>query len=289
MSKENSYKISLFVLVVIIITQIFYILNLKNENIDLKKVVVIEAKSDEKLKTDIFEKVGKENWKIEHKIDFNSLKKKYSGNIIEKDISKMSVEEKKKHFLETVLSPIRESYDKLVITYKNVSKLRSKELTIEDEEYLTILYDRYRVKKGDFDSLLKAIKPHPVSLIISQAILSSGWGESRFFSEGNNIFSLISIDDKDDRMKAKNANVYMKKYDSLVESVDDYMLLLGRGENYTEFREVRGNTKDPYELSKYLSNFSEDSKYSKKIRDTIKYNRLSKFDKEEKKSKLIIN
>jgi len=47
----------------------------------------------------------------------------------------------------------------------------------------------YKVKKlYDYDSYMKKINIIPTSIILAQAALESGWGNSRFTKEANNIF-----------------------------------------------------------------------------------------------------
>jgi Bax protein len=227
-------------------------------------------------------------FKIHPHVDEEGIKKRYKkSRTIAKssvDLSKLSVKEKKDRFISIVLPAIYESRNKLLATYENILEIKDRNMSegkmpIEDEEYLTILYKTYRIKHGDIDSLLIAIKPHPVSVVLAQAALASGWGTSRFFLEGGNIFSIISIDDREDRMKVSAGNVYMKKYDSLVESVDDYMILLGRADNYSEFRNMRAYTDNPFELIKYLEPYSELRKeYVKRLDQTIRYNKFRQYD-----------
>jgi Bax protein len=286
----------MFIIVAILLFQTFYIIELKKNNNQLKRITIVEEKvieverNSSKIKQrEVAKNKDDKNTTLKkylkYQIDFSTLRKKYHDNsMLEKDsfdISQMTLKKKKEYFISIVLPPILESRDKLLITYKNVLKIRNRALTIEDEEYLTILYNRYNIKRDDFNSLLKAIKPHPASLILAQAIISSGWGQSRFFLEGNNIFALVSLNENEDRMKVKNGNTHMKKYDSIVESVDDYMLLLGRSEQYSDFRNMRTYVNNPLELSKYLTSFSTDQEYSKKIQQTINFNKLTKYDKKE--------
>ena len=168
-----------------------------------------------------------------------------------------------------------------MVTYKNLLDLKDANLTESDKEYLDNLYKLYRIKDRDIDKLILAVKPHPISVILAQAALESGWGTSRFFREGSNIFGIWSFDENEERIKAKGSNgVYLKKYDSYVESVDDYMLILGRSPKYEEFRKARMETDDPNELIQYLKVYSElRDEYVRRLRIVIKANKFTKFDK----------
>jgi Bax protein len=221
------------------------------------------------------------------KIDLDRLGQKYGNDkekILKNSNKKLSVQEKKEQFLELVLPAIKESRSKLLATYRNLLDMKDSNLTsIQDEEYLKRLYSLYKIRTGDIDSLLLAVKPHPISVILAQAALESGWGTSRFFREGNNIFGIWSFDDDDDRIKAKSSqDVYLKKYDSLVEAVDDYMAILGRTPRYEDFRKTRFNSEDAYELIKHLDLYSElREEYVNRLRLVIRANDFAKFDKDE--------
>jgi Bax protein len=221
-------------------------------------------------------------------IDLETLAKKYysKAKVIKKDLT---LKEKKENFINEILPAINQSRKKLLVTYQSILSLQGKKLSIQDEEYLNLLYQTYRIKNGNIEDLLIAVKPHPTSVILAQAILESGWGTSRFYKEANNIFGIWSFNSQDERIKVKGAdNVYLKKYDSFVESVDDYMLMLSRNTRYLDFRKARFETDDPFELIKHLKNYSElREEYIRRLRIVIKANHLTKFDKEIKDSEII--
>ncbi len=239
------------------------------------QIVEKEVCSEENSIPELFMKIIPED-------NYKKLKERYGEREESIDISSLSISEKKERFIEIVLPAILESRNKILIAYRNVldAKMGDKKLTIHDEEYLTLLYEQYNIKDRDIDKLLVSLNPHPISIVLAQAAIASGWGTSRFFTQGNNIFSLISIDKNDDRIKVTNGDVYVKRYDSLVESVDDYMILLGRGDAYKRFRDTRAVSDDPYELIKYLAPYSQlREKYVEQLKDTIKYNYFQQYDK----------
>jgi len=126
------------------------------------------------------------------------------------------------------------------------------------------------------------MKTHPVSIVLAQAAIESGWGESRFFKEGNNIFGMWSVNKNEPRIRAKETRngkaVYLKKYNSLSDAIDDYFVTIGRGA-YKSFRKQRDITKDPLKLVQYLINYCElREQYTKKLRKFIIANNLEDFD-----------
>ena len=83
-------------------------------------------------------------------------------------------------------------------------------------------------------------------------------------------------------MRAKETRngkaIYLKKYKSLSDAIDDYFVTIGRGA-YDSFRKHRNITDDPLQLVRYLVNYCElKEKYTKRLRKFIIKNRLTKFD-----------
>jgi Bax protein len=189
------------------------------------------------------------------------------------------VADKKRNFTKLMLPIIKKSRMELLHIYNKIENYQNKELSIQEEIILNKLFDKYKISNREINSLLLAIKPHPTSLVLAQAAMESGWGSSRFFQTGNNVFGIWSFDNKDDRIKAKfNKKVYLKKYDSLKESVSDYFLILGRVSNYKEFRELRKSTNNSYKLAEKLSNYSQSENYVKKLQIIIRVNKFTQYD-----------
>jgi Bax protein len=249
-----------------------------NQEIDnnLSKVEVVEKNIETEL-----EDTEEHFFTLYPIINLEELAKKYysKAKVVKKYLT---LKEKKENFINEVLPAINQSRKKLLVTYQSILSLQGKKLSIQDEEYLNLLYQIYRIKEKNIKDLLIAVKPHPTSIILAQAILESGWGTSRFYREANNIFGIWSFNSQDERIKVKgDSNVYLKKYDSFVESVDDYMLMLSRNSQYLDFRKARFGTNDPFELIKHLKNYSElREEYIRRLRIVIKVNDLIRFDKE---------
>ena len=199
-------------------------------------------------------------------------------------LNKLEVSEKKQKFFHMILPAILISKEKLRVKRERVLALRSmsaEELTSDDVKFLDDLYKKY--KTDDINKLANRLKTHPVSIILAQAAIESGWGESRFFKKANNIFGMWSVNRHEPRIRAlktrKGKAIYLKKYASLSDSIDDYFVLIGRGA-YKSFRKKRNITNNPLILVQYLINYCElREKYTKKLRNFIVYNKLRKFDK----------
>ena len=82
----------------------------------------------------------------------------------------------------------------------------------------------------------------PTSIIIAMAGVESGWGTSRFATEGNALFGVRTWDKNTPRMKAKGnpeASWGVKKYKTKCQSVKDMIAIINRHRAYKEFREER--------------------------------------------------
>ena len=70
----------------------------------------------------------------------------------------------------------------------------------------------------------------------------------------------------------------MKKYRSLIESVDDYFLTIARGP-YRGFRHARQQNDDPSLLVNHLTRYSEQGReYTRRLRKVIIKNNLRRYD-----------
>ena len=83
----------------------------------------------------------------------------------------------------------------------------------------------------------------PTSIIIAMAGVESGWGTSRFATEGNALFGVRTWDLKNvPHMKAKgnpDASWGVKKYETKCQSVKDMIAILNRHPAYEDFRAQR--------------------------------------------------
>lgn len=196
-------------------------------------------------------------------------------------LEELSQSEKKLKFFDMILPSILISKHKLELKRKRVQELMEKKsLNQEEANYLAELRKEYRA--SDNRELLKKLKPHPTSIVLAQAAIETGWGSSRFFLKANNVFGVWSFDKDESRLPAgesrEDKRVYVKKYDDLISSVDDYFKTLARGP-YQEFREKRQEIENPLELVGFLHKYSElRGEYVKRLRSIITDNQLQRFD-----------
>lgn len=196
-------------------------------------------------------------------------------------LDKLQVSEKKQKFFYMLLPAILISKQRLKAKRNRAEHIiNNNNPTAEEIAFLDELYETYET--SDNQELLSRMKTHPVSIILAQAAIESAWGESRFFKEGNNIFGMWSYNVNEPRIRAKKTRngkaVYVRKYATLSDAIDDYFEVIGRGA-YKNFRKQRDITKDPLKLVEYLVNYCElKEQYTKKLKKFIIANKLEKFD-----------
>lgn len=183
---------------------------------------------------------------------------------------------------------IRIMLPSILIAQKEITGYRQRVLTLKDklqkgfelsnEEYtfLSRLFNKY--KTSDMDVLLRRLNTHPVSIVLAQAALESGWGTSRFFVEGNNVFGIWTFK-KGSGLKAISSEARVATYPSLLDAVRDYLFNINVGWAYKGFRIKRANSEEPLVLINYLEKYSElRSEYVKRLNHIIRSNHLERFD-----------
>ena len=217
---------------------------------------------------------------------------------IPKNINKYSTSEKKKVFL-SILLPIALKGNELVMEERRLMKGIFLTNNIYKIEYFAKRYNVKNYKKINFGSLtslqlikikkelLIKINKIPISMIIAQAIIESGWGSSRFAREGNALFgewtwkNNVGIKPKGNL----DANFSVKSFKNILESLNSYILNLNRHSAYNELRNYRalmlktGNNITGYDSAAFLENYAEIGlAYVVKVTDMINSNKLYEFE-----------
>jgi len=193
-------------------------------------------------------------------------------------IPRVSVPEKKARFTAIIISPVNMVYTDLLQQYLDITELIQKD---PDDSQLSALKEEYRA--SDNRELLMALKPHPQSIAIAQAAMESSWATSRFFKEANNVFGVWSFSADEPRIpageKRGDKTIWIKKYSSIEDSIRDYYRTLARGSAYKEFRELKMETDDPYQLVKKLDHYSEKgAEYGRELAEIIHFNKFNRYD-----------
>jgi len=189
-------------------------------------------------------------------------------------LSSQTVQEKKQIFLNKVLPVMQQVYQRNTLRYEKVKKSLDNASAQNEIQNLKI---KYKVKSDA--KLLEALKPFPLSIALGQGAMESGWGTSRFFREANNIFGVWAYGKNTPRIaalkKRNGKTIWVKKYASLEDSVEDYYLNIARSFAFSKFRELNMKSDDVYELVKELKMYSEKRElYSKELAQIIRYNKF---------------
>jgi len=115
--------------------------------------------------------------------------------------------------------------------------------------------------------------PVNFEILLAQAALESGWGNSRFALEGKNLFGVRTYDLREPHMLPSNnpkkwgVRVYMHECDS----VQHYIDIINNGSAYEKYRELRDNgVSDSLKYVETLGAYAADKKYFPKLRSIIK-------------------
>ena len=218
---------------------------------------------------------------------------------IPKNINEFQTKTKKNVFL-SILLPIALRGNELVLEERNIMRAAFLSNNIYKIEYLAKKYKVKDFKNINFSNITTSnlskinkelsikINKIPISLILAQSIIESGWGSSRFAQEGNALFgewtwkTNVGIKPKGNL----DANFAVKNFKNLLESLNSYILNLNSHPAYTEMRKFRalkykmGKKITGYETANFLNKYAEIGfEYVIKIEDMIKSNRLYKFQK----------
>ena len=82
----------------------------------------------------------------------------------------------------------------------------------------------------------------PRKILLSQAILESNYGTSRFAKEGNNLFGIMTFNLNEPHLKPYNdtsKKFGAKVYETKCKSVKDYINVLNNGSSFKDFRKLR--------------------------------------------------
>ena len=174
-------------------------------------------------------------------------------------------------------------------TYNNSIAKESEQITNEVAETLEQIVE---YKKPDFErannqtfinsvgqcinyiyNTTTDIYPVNLEVLLAQAALESGWGNSRFALEGKNLFGIRTYNLTEPHMLPSNnpkkwgVRVYMHECDS----VQHYIDIINNGKAYKEYRKLRDNVvEDSLLYVETLGAYASDKHYFGKIKSIIK-------------------
>jgi Bax protein len=214
------------------------------------------------------------------------------------DLGKYDTARKKKLFI-SILLPIILRGNEIVIEEQISMKTAFSENNIEKIEYYSKRYKVKNWKKINFynmsfaqmikikEELLKKINQIPVSMMLAQAAIESGWGSSRFAKEGNALFGEWTWKNNSGLKPRGNVNAKfaVKSFINISASVNSYILNLNSHPAYKRMRNFRfliiksGKSLSGVETANYLDKYAAIGfEYVIKVTSMIKNNKFDKFD-----------
>jgi len=140
-----------------------------------------------------------------------------------------------------------------------------------------------------FKRLKQRINIIPVSLAVGQAIIESGWGQSRFAIEGNAIFGQWTYAEDEGIVpenRDEDKSHAVLKFDNLTQSARAYMFNINTHQAYYGFRIIRRIAEtvkytDPVSAKvKFLAAYAEiGQEYVDKLELILESNNLKEFDR----------
>ena len=117
------------------------------------------------------------------------------------------------------------------------------------------------------------IYPVNFEVLLAQAALESGWGNSRFALEGKNLFGIRTYDLREPHMLPSNKPKKwgVRVYQHECDSVQHYIDIINNGSAYEEYRKLRDNgVEDSLQYVETLGAYASDKHYFSKIKSIIK-------------------
>ncbi len=200
---------------------------------------------------------------------------------------------RKSLFIRSMLPLILRANEEIAADRKRIRTLRDRthaggSLSADETAWLRGLTDAYDLDQHDLGALLHRHDVVPVALALAQGIEESGWGTSRFALHGNAIFGqwtftkgagIVPHD------REEGARHEVKAFDTLADSVRQYMFNLNSHRAYREFRKTRAalrtqnRSMDSQVLARTMTRYSQRGQdYVKSILGLIRTNELHRYD-----------
>ena len=209
----------------------------------------------------------------------------------------VSTENKKKYFFFMLTPMVLRANETIARQRAFVEAMQQTRAWAEqDRKHLQDIAAEYAVtapqSAGDaaaFNTLLRRVDVVPASLAMAQAAIESGWGTSRFASEGNALFGQWTWGDDaiaPQRVRTELGNYGIRSFKTPFESIAAYMHNLNTHPAYKALRRMRAQARQQQQplsgkaLAAGLEKYSERGEaYVKEIRTLIRVNRLTEVDK----------
>ena len=213
------------------------------------------------------------------------------------DLNTYEINDKKKIFISIMLPLLINGNEKVYTERLNVIKyfkdLHPKKLKKFCQKYKIKIIDCNNIKSLNNakletlkNLLLNRVNVFPISMMLAQAIVESGWGGSRFAQKGNALFGQWTWDKQKGISPTgiERPNFAVKSFKNLQDSVDAYILNLNTHPAYSKLRNYRKFVGNPQnfkgnKFARYLDKYAIIGfEYVKKINSMIEKNDLEKLN-----------
>jgi len=172
-----------------------------------------------------------------------------------------------------------------MISGQALSRHQLAELVRVERRYA--IYKPQRLVAHRIDALLLRVDVVPASLVVAQAAKESGWGTSRFATEGNNFFGIWCFY-QGCGLKPLRRNVDLTHevatFGTVEQGVRYYVRTINSHSAYDELRSMRASARKQAqfiqgeELANGLIRYSErGSAYVQEVQSMIRYNNMQRF------------
>lgn len=212
-------------------------------------------------------------------------------NNMSASIKDLTIAERKKTFVKILLANILLNNNNILLIRDSIIDITNristnKTVSKKELDWLNGLYKTYRCASSDKDELLKKVDLIPPSMAISQTIVESGWGTSRFAIQGNSLFGEhFSNGAVGNHISANGSDIKLKAFPTIYQAVKSYAININRHRAYRDFRDkrfiMRSNNivLNSLVLVETLGSYSElGDEYIAYIKDIINRNYLQKYD-----------
>lgn len=213
---------------------------------------------------------------------YNIKPVKYLGTL---DFDTIPESIRKMVFINYMLPAIVIEHDRLLnlmrhIEFIELRMVNKRTLRKEDLEFFKEMMEKYDATS--IKDLKIRLYPTPVSLVLAQATLESGWGTSNVFSRANNPFGIMSFSSEEQRRKFLNpeqqTEAFYRSYSDVNQSVEHYFYFIARLASYEKFRRKRWERGSSIAMVNLLKSYHETDEYATLVASIINKNDYTKYD-----------
>lgn len=202
-----------------------------------------------------------------------------------KTLTPEEIRHQKQEFLDKIIPAAQSANSSIEHLHNQTKKLLSKpHLTNDEQAKLDKLFIEYKVEDRDAEKLLARIQPIPLSLLVAQAAVESGWGKSRLAQSGNVYFGQKTTGDS--VIHSTGDHTPYAAFSDIGASVSSYLKNINSNPAYKDMRAARhwfikkvGRSPTGAELAKFMIKYSTKGKeYTSQLMKVIKTNNLERLD-----------